>query len=40
MNQNLPEEETSNFLAYFILLSIVFIIAYSVFHNKQKVNSL
>ena len=33
-----PEmDEHSSFFGYFILLSIVAIIAYLVFHNKQKV---
>ena len=33
-----PEmDERSSFFGYFILLSIVAIIAYLVFHNKQKV---
>ena len=30
-------DEQSSFFGYFILLSIVAIIAYLVFHNKQKV---
>ena len=30
-------DEPSSFFGYFILLSIVAIIAYLVFHNKQKV---
>jgi hypothetical protein len=32
------EGETSGFFPYFMLLSLVCIIAYLVFHNKQKVN--
>jgi hypothetical protein len=31
------KEETSGFFPYFMLLSIVCITAYLVFHNKQKV---
>ena len=31
-------EDKSNFMVYFFLLSIVSILAYLVFHNKQKVS--
>jgi hypothetical protein len=33
------KEETSGFFPYFMLLSIVCITAYLVFHNKQKVSA-
>ena len=33
------KEETSGFFPYFMLLSIVCITAYLVFHNKQKVRA-
>ena len=40
MNPGPEIDEQSSFFGYFILLSIVAIIAYLVFHNKQKVSSL
>jgi len=42
INPVLGEEETSksNFLGYFIVLSIVTIVAYLVFHNKKKILGL
>jgi len=40
MNTGVFSEDQSNFFAYFLLLSIVCIIAYLVFHNKQKILAL
>eukprot|EP00088_Acartia_fossae_P023290 TRINITY_DN24343_c0_g1_i13.p1 TRINITY_DN24343_c0_g1~~TRINITY_DN24343_c0_g1_i13.p1 ORF type:complete len:497 (-),score=90.81 TRINITY_DN24343_c0_g1_i13:447-1937(-) len=40
MNDGPYVGDDSNFMAYFLLLSIVCIIAYLVFHNKQKILAL
>jgi len=40
MNTGVFAEEKSNFMAYFLLIAIVCIIAYLVFHNKQKILAL
>lgn len=40
MNVGVFSEDKSNFMVYFFLLSIVSIMAYLVFHNKQKVGWL
>ena len=34
---NYMSEDESGFMAYFLLVSVVSILAYLVFHNKQKV---
>ena len=37
MTSGVYVEDNSSFMAYFLLTAIVCIIAYLVFHNKQKV---